>query len=158
MDTRTPTSVRVRKERGLAEVLWGTRSKNKLLTWRQRLKIIVGIAKGLLYLHEETHPSFYHGHIKAQNIVLDKDWNPKIAAFGFRVSDSGSTSIDEGDLAYMSPEIRKDPWLMRTIEQDVYSYGVLLLEIVSGKKCVDRPEMYGDVDLKDWVLEAKTYY
>ncbi|KAL2607627.1 hypothetical protein R1flu_026200 [Riccia fluitans] len=44
----------------LAQVLWGTRSKDLLLTWRQRLKIIVGIAKGLLYLHEETHPSFNH--------------------------------------------------------------------------------------------------
>ncbi|KAL2607634.1 hypothetical protein R1flu_026207 [Riccia fluitans] len=140
----------------LAQVLWGTRSKNKLLTWRQRLKIIVGIAKGLLYLHEEKNASFYHGHIKAQNIFLDKDWNPKIADIGFR---GWSVNVYRGHethdyRAYISPEFSKDPWrTMRTIEQDVYSYGALLLEIVSGREWVHRTVLYGEVFLRDWAVE-----
>ncbi|KAL3686779.1 hypothetical protein R1sor_013088 [Riccia sorocarpa] len=141
----------------LAQSLWGNH-RSTVLTWEQRLKISVGIAKGLSYLHEELQPKIIHRDIKPQNILLDKDWNPKIADFGLARplldnSTQRATSI-AGTMGYFSPEYATQGLL--TEKLDVYSYGVLLLEIVTGRKCigdigvVPTEEIY----LKDWAFRA----
>ncbi|XP_073108415.1 cysteine-rich receptor-like protein kinase 6 isoform X2 [Elaeis guineensis] len=111
--------------------------KREQLNWRQRNKIIGGIARGLLYLHEESQLKIIHRDLKASNILLDADLNPKISDFGLaRLFDGdqtqGVTSRVVGTFGYMAPE-----YVMRgqfSIKSDVYSFGVLVLEIVTGRK------------------------
>eukprot|EP00253_Pinus_taeda_P013193 PITA_13193 len=111
-------------------------TKRHLLDWKERYEIIVGTARGLAYLHEESHIRIIHRDIKAGNILLDDKHKPKIADFGlarfFAEDQSHVSTRVAGTLGYMAPEYALRGQL--TEKADVFSFGVLLLEIISGRK------------------------
>ncbi|KAL2334776.1 hypothetical protein Fmac_015989 [Flemingia macrophylla] len=102
------------------------------LTWDIRLNIIHGVAKGLAYLHEEVKPKILHGSLKSSNILLDHRWNPKISDFGLVkiLSPEWSHIILEA-LGYVAPDCNST----RTFTEgnDIYDFGILIMEIVSGR-------------------------
>ncbi|XP_060202759.1 probable serine/threonine-protein kinase At1g01540 [Lycium barbarum] len=110
------------------------------LTWNIRMKIVLGIAKGLAYLHEDTEPAIIHQNLKSSSILLDKQWNPKICDFGITKllgSDEWSYPITPptGMSGYLAPEYLSTKIL--DDKTDVYSFGILIMEIVSGKPSIE---------------------
>ncbi|CAL4886487.1 unnamed protein product [Urochloa decumbens] len=106
------------------------------LTWSTRSDICVGTAKGLSYLHEEHEPNIVHRDIKASNVLLDRDYRPKIGDFGLaKLFPDNVTHISTGVVGtcgYLAPEYFVHGQL--TKKADVYSFGVLVLEIISGRR------------------------
>ncbi|KAJ4843298.1 hypothetical protein Tsubulata_039411 [Turnera subulata] len=116
-------------------------SKSSPLNWPTRFRIVTGVARGLLYLHEEAPVRIIHRDIKASNILLDEQLNPKISDFGLaRLFPGEDTHVNtfriSGTHGYMAPEYAMHGYL--SVKTDVFSYGVLVLEIVSGRKNTDR--------------------
>ncbi|QCD85937.1 serine/threonine-protein kinase PBS1 [Vigna unguiculata] len=111
--------------------------RGKVLDWKKRFNIIGGISQGLLYLHKYSRLKVIHRDLKASNILLDENMNPKISDFGlarmFTQEESmTNTSRIVGTYGYMSPEYAMEG--IFSTKSDVYSFGVLLLEIVSGRR------------------------
>ncbi|KAK1439630.1 hypothetical protein QVD17_05450 [Tagetes erecta] len=123
------------KNGSLDHTLLGSGHCSINFTWEIRRKICIGVAKGLAYLHEEVHPHVIHRDIKASNILLDEDFTPKISDFGLaKLFPSHLTHISTriaGTQGYLAPEYAMRGQLTR--KADIYSFGVLVLEIVAGR-------------------------
>ncbi|POO04119.1 Mitogen-activated protein kinase kinase kinase [Trema orientale] len=119
----------------LDRFLFGNKKKG-ILNWKQRHDVIMGTARGLAYLHEEFHVCIIHRDIKTSNILLDDDFHPRIADFGLaRLLPQDRTHLSTrfaGTLGYTAPEYAIHGQLSE--KADTYSYGVVVLEIISGQK------------------------
>ncbi|CAA6668565.1 unnamed protein product [Spirodela intermedia] len=130
----------------LAHTLLSKRSSNIRLNWRVRAGICIGIARGLSFLHEEIKPHIVHRDIKASNILLDDDLTPKISDFGLaKLFPPNMTHVSTrvaGTMGYLAPEYAISGKLTR--KADVYSFGVLLLEVISGRCNTNKRLPVGD--------------
>ncbi|KAL6218585.1 hypothetical protein ACLB2K_011795 [Fragaria x ananassa] len=122
------------------------------LTWDIRMKIAIGTAKGLAYLHEGLEPKVVHRDIKSSNILLDRKWNPRVSDFGLAKllgpEKSYVTTRVMGTFGYVSPEYASTGMLNEG--SDVYSFGVLLMEIITGRSPIDYSRPAGEMNLVDW--------
>ncbi|CAN1814435.1 Probable receptor-like protein kinase At1g80640 [Linum perenne] len=126
------------------------------LTWHLRLKIAVDIARGLEYLHEHCNPPVVHRDIKSSNILLDSDFNAKLSDFGLAVP-SGNQNKNitlKGTLGYVAPEYLLDGKL--TEKSDVYAYGVVLLELLTGRRPVEKLSSAQCQSLVSWAMPQLT--
>ncbi|XP_048442910.1 cold-responsive protein kinase 1 isoform X2 [Pyrus x bretschneideri] len=138
----------------LAQTLLGRGYSGIQFTWLTRCKICIGVARGLAYLHEEVSPHIIHRDIKASNILLDKDLSPKISDFGLaKFIAPNLTHVSTrvaGTTGYLAPEYAIRGQVTR--KADIYSFGVLLLEIVCGRSNTNR-----QLSPKDQYLLARAW-
>ncbi|VAH15454.1 unnamed protein product [Triticum turgidum subsp. durum] len=122
------------------------------LEWPIRLRIALGAAKGLAYIHEDCHPKIIHRDIKSSNILLDFKFEAKVADFGLaKFTSDNNTHVSTrvmGTFGYLAPEYASSGKL--TEKSDVFSFGVMLLELITGRRPVDSTQTYMDDSLVDW--------
>ncbi|XP_049936687.1 putative receptor protein kinase ZmPK1 [Nymphaea colorata] len=137
-------------------------SNDTMLTWENRFNIALSTAKALAYLHEECLECVLHCDVKPQNILLDKNFQPKVADFGLsQLSDRHGNNISKfskvrGTRGYMAPE-----WILNlpiTSKVDVYSYGILVLELMTGRNSTGSQQVgengeVGNKKLVPWIRE-----
>ncbi|XP_019464269.1 PREDICTED: probable receptor-like protein kinase At5g18500 [Lupinus angustifolius] len=137
----------------LEQWLHGAMRQYGFLTWDARIKILLGTAKALAYLHEAIEPKVVHRDIKSSNILIDDDFNAKISDFGLaKLLGAGKSHITTrvmGTFGYVAPEYANSGLLNE--KSDVYSFGVLLLEAITGRDPVDYSRPTAEVNLVDWL-------
>ncbi|KAL4204994.1 hypothetical protein AMTRI_Chr01g112470 [Amborella trichopoda] len=123
-----------------------------VMSWGIRVKIALGAARGLAYLHEDCHPRIIHRDIKSANILLDNSFEAQVADFGLaKLTNDTYTHVSTrvmGTFGYMAPEYASSGKL--TDRSDVFSFGVVLLELITGRKPVDTSQPLGDESLVEW--------
>lgn len=139
--------------------LHGADKDSAPLDWDARIKIALGAARGLAYLHEDSSPRVIHRDFKSSNILLEHDFTPKVSDFGL-----ARTAMDEenrhistrvmGTFGYVAPEYAMTGHLL--VKSDVYSYGVVLLELLTGRKPVDMSQPPGQENLVAWARPLLT--
>ncbi|XP_039130964.1 putative proline-rich receptor-like protein kinase PERK6 [Dioscorea cayenensis subsp. rotundata] len=126
------------------------------MEWPTRLKIAIGSAKGIAYLHEDCHPRIIHRDIKSTNILLDQNFEAMVADFGLaKLSSDNNTHVSTrvmGTFGYLAPEYASSGKL--TEKSDVFSYGVMLLELITGRRPVDDGDAFMDEGLVDWARQV----
>ncbi|KAK1313395.1 putative LRR receptor-like serine/threonine-protein kinase [Acorus calamus] len=139
----------------LDQALLGPQSGRATLDWKRRSAICVGTARGLAFLHEEIKPHIVHRDIKASNILLSQNFTPKIGDFGMaKLFQDNITHISTriaGTIGYLAPEYARLGQL--TKKADVYSFGVLVLEIVSGRSNAGRICLISGKPLLEWTWQ-----
>ncbi|MBA0630136.1 hypothetical protein Godav_002263 [Gossypium davidsonii] len=137
----------------LEQWLHGAMRQHGTLTWEARMKVIIGTAKALAYLHEAIEPKVVHRDIKSSNILIDDDFNAKVSDFGLaKLLGSGESHITTrvmGTFGYVAPEYANTGLLNE--KSDIYSFGVLLLEAVTGRDPVDYGRPANEVNLVEWL-------
>ncbi|KAG9455619.1 hypothetical protein H6P81_000127 [Aristolochia fimbriata] len=139
--------------------LHGVDKETSPLDWEARMKIALGSARGLAYLHEDSSPRVIHRDFKSSNILLEYDFTPKVSDFGL-----ARTALEEGHehistrvmgtFGYVAPEYAMTGHLL--VKSDVYSYGVVLLELLTGRKPVDMSQPPGQENLVTWARPLLT--
>lgn len=122
-----------------------------VMEWSTRVKVAAGAARGIAYLHEDCSPRIIHRDIKSSNILLDKNFEARVADFGLAKLAADVTHVTTrvmGTFGYLAPEYASSGKL--TEKSDVFSYGVVLLELVTGRKPVDASQPLGDESLVEW--------
>ncbi|KAG6486832.1 proline-rich receptor-like protein kinase PERK9 [Zingiber officinale] len=123
-----------------------------VMEWTTRVKVAAGSARGLAYLHEDCHPRIIHRDIKTSNILLDNNFEAQVSDFGLaRLAMDACTHVTTrvmGTFGYLAPEYASSGKL--TEKSDVFSFGVVLLELITGKKPVDGTRPLGDESLVEW--------
>ncbi|XP_030946979.1 probable leucine-rich repeat receptor-like protein kinase At5g49770 isoform X2 [Quercus lobata] len=130
------------------------------LDWMGRLKVTLGAARGLVYLHEHANPPIIHRDIKSNNILLDESFNAKVADFGLSKSEFDSernsvTTQVKGTLGYLDPEYYMTQQL--TKKSDVYSFGVVMLELITARKPIQQGK-YIVVEVRNAINKSKDLY
>ncbi|KAG6523814.1 hypothetical protein ZIOFF_013701 [Zingiber officinale] len=129
--------------------LHGYHSDECFLDWGRRMSIVIGTSEGITHLHQQTTPPIIHQDIKASNVLLDSDFQARVADFGFvKIIPGGlnlQTTTAKSTLGYLTPEYIKSGKASESC--DVYSFGILLLELVSGKRPIHK-----NLPITDWAL------
>ncbi|KAK3161724.1 hypothetical protein QOZ80_1BG0080650 [Eleusine coracana subsp. coracana] len=139
--------------------LHGSDKGTARLDWDARLKVALGAARALAYLHEDSSPRVIHRDFKSSNILLEYDFTPKVSDFGLARTALGegnehiSTRV-MGTFGYVAPEYAMTGHLL--VKSDVYSYGVVLLELLTGRKPVDMSRPPGQENLVAWASSLLT--
>ncbi|KAJ8751805.1 hypothetical protein K2173_025993 [Erythroxylum novogranatense] len=140
----------------LEELLHGS-SRGSLLNWHMRLKIALDVARGLEYLHECCKPAVIHRDLKSSNILLDSKFNAKLSDFGLAVADSSLNKNKlklSGTVGYVAPEYMLDGEL--TEKSDVYAFGIVLLELLLGRRPVEKVAPAHCQSIVTWAMPQLT--
>ncbi|XP_052187062.1 probable serine/threonine-protein kinase PBL5 isoform X2 [Diospyros lotus] len=137
----------------LEDHLHGSRTKRKKIDWNTRMKIAAGAARGLEYLHDKMKPPVIYRDLKCSNILLDEGYHPKLSDFGLAkvgpVGDKTHVSTRVmGTYGYCAPDYAMTGQL--TFKSDIYSFGVVLLEIITGRKAIDNTRSPAEQNLVAW--------